>query len=239
VEPVQSNQGSNAGEPVVETPGGETFSAQAGTRPRSINSKPPTITTATATIWLTAVVAVLALIAKYANDPGRPGAIPHQWPAQSLIALDTDRPTLIMFVHPYCPCTRASLGELDSLMARCRGQFNAHVVFVKPAGLGEFQAKSDLWRRASAIPGVTVHSDSSGSETRLFHPETSGQTVLYDRDGRLLFQGGITISRGHAGDNPGRSALVALLNHQLVNEVETPVFGCSLFDTHVQQETAQ
>jgi hypothetical protein len=239
VEPVQSNQGSNAGEPVVETPGGETFSAQAGTRPRSINSKPPTITTATATIWLTAVVAALALIAKYANDPGRSGAIPHQWPAQSLIALDTDRPTLIMFVHPYCPCTRASLGELDSLMARCRGQFNAHVVFVKPAGLGEFQAKSDLWRRASAIPGVTVHSDSSGSETRLFHPETSGQTVLYDRDGRLLFQGGITISRGHAGDNPGRSALVALLNHQLVNEVETPVFGCSLFDTHVQQETAQ
>jgi hypothetical protein len=53
---------------------------------------------------------------------------------------------------------------------------------------------------------------------------------MYDRDGRLLFQGGITISRGHAGDNPGRSALVALLNHELVSEVETPVYGCSLFD---------
>jgi hypothetical protein len=239
VEPDQSNPGSIAGKDVVEKPGEETFRAQAGARPHSIKSKSPTITTATAAIWLFSVAAVLALIANHANAPGRSGAIPQQWPVQNLIALDTNRPTLIMFVHPYCPCTRASLGELDSLMARCRGQFNAHVVFVKPAGLGEFEAKSDLWRRASAIPGVTVHSDSSGSETRLFHPETSGQTVLYDRDGRLLFQGGITISRGHAGDNPGRSALVALLNHQLVNEVETPVFGCSLFDTHVQQETAQ
>lgn len=239
MEPVQSNPGSNAGAQVFETTGEETFQAQAGTRPCSVKRKSSAITNATAAIWLTAVVAVLALIANHANAPGRSGAIPQRWPAQSLIALDANRPTLIMFVHPYCPCTRASLGELDSLMARCRGQFNAHVVFVKPAGLGEYQAKSDLWRRASAIPGVTVHSDSSGSETRLFHPETSGQTVLYDRDGRLLFQGGITISRGHAGDNPGRSALVALLNHQLVNEVETPVFGCSLFDTHVQQETAQ
>jgi hypothetical protein len=124
-------------------------------------------------------------------------------------------------------------------MARCRGQFSAHVVFVKPAGLADYQARSDLWRLASAIPGVAVHSDSSGSETRLFHPETSGQTVLYNRDGQLLFHGGITISRGHAGDNPGRSALVALLNHQLVNNVETPVFGCSLFDTNSQPEAAQ
>ena len=36
-----------------------------------------------------------------------------------------------------------------------------------------------------------------------FGAETSGQTLLYDRDGRLLFSGGTTGSRGHDGDNAG------------------------------------
>jgi hypothetical protein len=54
-----------------------------------------------------------------------------------------------------------------------------------------------------------------------------------------MFQGGITISRGHSGDNPGRSAINALLHHELSNQIKTPVFGCSLFEAECQQGTTE
>jgi hypothetical protein len=190
-----------------------------------------------ALVWLTAVVSAMGWMASYSNLPGRAGVIPVHWPAQSQIPLDTGRPTLVMFVHPHCPCTRASLGELDLLMARCQGRLSAHVVMIQPEGTTEEWLQTDLWRTASAIPGVTVHTDNAGAESQRFQTETSGQTVLYDRNGNLLFAGGITISRGHAGDNPGRSALAALLKGEISNQVKTPVFGCSLFDTECRKET--
>ena len=71
--------------------------------------------------------------------------------------------------------------------------------------------------------------DGDGQEARLFHAVTSGQTVLYDSQGRLLFSGGITASRGHSGDNAGRSAIVSLVNAEVPDRTETLVFGCPLF----------
>ena len=57
---------------------------------------------------------------------------------------------------------------------------------------------------------------------------TSGQTILYGADGTLLFSGGITGSRGHAGDNDGRAGLVALLTRAGRGQTRTKVFGCPL-----------
>jgi hypothetical protein len=53
--------------------------------------------------------------------------------------------------------------------------------------------------------------------------------MVYDAGGALLFSGGITGSRGHAGDNAGRSSIVALLNRLPGTHTSTNVFGCSLF----------
>ena len=120
-------------------------------------------------------------------------------------------------------------------MAQVQGRVSAHVLVLKAAGTATDWEKTDLWRTASSIPGVTVSVDEAGVEARRFHAETSGQTLLYDRSGALQFQGGITLSRGHAGDNPGRSALQDLLRQGHSNQVKTPVFGCSLFETNCQQ----
>jgi hypothetical protein len=190
-------------------------------------------------VWLSALLTGMALILHVSNSPGSAGATPLRWPAQSQIPLDATRPTLVMFAHPHCPCTRATLGELELLMARCRDRLSAHVIFIRPAGTAEDWIQTDLWRKASAIPGVTVHADNADVEARNFHAETSGHTALYEPNGRLLFQGGITISRGHSGDNPGRSALVALVEHKLSNQIKTPIFGCSLSEVEVQQGVSE
>ena len=133
-----------------------------------------------------------------------------------------------MFAHPHCPCTEASVGELNRLLVRCQGPVAVHVLFIQPRDVTEDWTKSSLRKSAEAIPGTDVQLDPDGKEAHRFGAESSGYVVLYDADGQLLFNGGITGARGHAGDNAGENVVVALLNGQHVELKHTSVFGCSL-----------
>lgn len=181
-------------------------------------------------VWLLVVSTGLWILLSYENTPGLSAKPPVSWPAASRIQRAEGRATLVMMVHPHCPCTRATLGELAQIMAHAQGRLNAHVLFLKPAGFSEDWEKTDLWQTAAGIPGVSATVDDGGTEARLFNSSTSGQTILYDAAGKLLFSGGITASRGHSGDNAGRSAIVSLVNAGTADRAETSVFGCPLFD---------
>ncbi|MBV9470625.1 MAG: hypothetical protein JOZ57_15405 [Abitibacteriaceae bacterium] len=115
-------------------------------------------------------------------------------------------------------------------MAHCQGKVTAYVLFFKPKGFADTWAKTDLWQSAAAIPGVTVMCDEDNQEAQRFHAETSGQTMLFDNAGHLLFSGGITGSRGHFGDNVGLSNIESLLTSGKAERNKTLVFGCSLRD---------
>jgi hypothetical protein len=191
------------------------------------------ILTATGALWLSMLAAGIGTLWNYEGTPGAAAAAPGLWPTASRIKPDADRATLVILAHPHCPCTRASIGELARLMTQAQGRVTAYVLFVRPQGFSDRWVQSDLWASAAAIPGVTPVLDDDGVEAGLFHAETSGQTVLYDPAGNLLFSGGITGARGHAGDNAGRTAIVSLLTSDEAQERDTPVFGCPLF---AQQE---
>jgi hypothetical protein len=176
--------------------------------------------------WFVTAVMGTGVLAVYDLTPGTKASIPRDWPAQDRIYRAFGEPTLVMFAHPECPCTRASLGELEVLMAHCQNLVAAHVVLLQEAGKNWLD--SDLWRSAQAIPGVVVQVDPDGNTAQEFGVTTSGQVVLYGTDGKLLFSGGITEARGHCGDNAGLSALIQILHHETPATRETPVFGCSL-----------
>jgi hypothetical protein len=183
-------------------------------------------------LWLSAVGFGLHKLWQYENDPGITESVPTRWPANSQIKPVPGQATLVMFAHPQCPCTRASVGELALLMARCQGRLTAYVLFFKPKDFPADWERSDLWDNAAAIPGVTALSDEDGLEAKRFHGPTSGHTILYNADGQLQFSGGITASRGHSGDNDGRSAIVSFLTEGAAERKETLTFGCSLYDTN-------
>jgi len=75
----------------------------------------------------------------------------------------------------------------------------------------------------------TIMVDRDGVEAKRFHGYTSGQTLVYDANGRLLYNGGLTAARGHEGDNAGRRAVIALLNGEARGPLVHNVFGCLLF----------
>jgi hypothetical protein len=175
----------------------------------------------------TAVFGGHALL-KYENSPGKVGQVTSAWPADSKVQLAIDRPTLVMTAHPQCPCTRASVAELAQLMAHVQGKVQAYVLFYAPRDSGADWQNTDLRRTAAQIPGVTVLSDVDGAEAQRLGAETSGHTFLFDPNGQLLFNGGITASRGHSGDNAGESAIVSLIDNRTSARTKTFVFGCSL-----------
>lgn len=181
-------------------------------------------------LWFIAVGAGLSFLWSYENAPGVAAAAPSRWPSASRIKPVPNRARLVMLTHPQCPCTRASIEELDKLMAHCRGRLDAYVVLTKPVGFSGAWVETDLWRHALKIPGVSVVVDQDGIEAQRFRAATSGQVLLYGADGRLLFSGGITGSRGHVGDNAGESAIEALVNTGSGNDDHSLVFGCPLFN---------
>jgi hypothetical protein len=150
------------------------------------------------------------------------------FPRGSALQLVSDKPTLVLFAHPHCPCTRASLRELDVLLARAQNKVSAIVVFTIPDGVTEGWEKGDLWNAAAAIAGLRVVRDLGGREAHQFDIRGSGHVLLFASSGKLLFSGGITASRGHEGDNVGLTAVVGFILDGHASVSQTPVFGCSL-----------
>ena len=89
-------------------------------------------------------------------------------------------------------------------------------------------ARHVVARVGEIAPGTSKQVTVRGREIGIFHAATSGQTLLYDVNGRLAFNGGITARRGHSGPNDGRDAILSLLQDGFRLHETTPVFGCSL-----------
>src|SRR5579872_6488183 len=79
-------------------------------------------------LWLGMVLFGAVLLTRYSTSAGKNLQPPAHWPAASGLKRDNARPTLLMFMHPQCPCSRASVGELALLMAHCQGKLSTHVL---------------------------------------------------------------------------------------------------------------
>jgi hypothetical protein len=180
-------------------------------------------------VWLASATGGLWVLWAYDNKPGIAANPSARWPATSRLAPAADGPTLVLFAHPQCSCSPASLGELAEVLARAEARPRTYVVFLKPSSVADGWERTALWQQAARLENVTVIRDDDGREAQQFSAATSGQTFLYDSRGVLQFSGGITSARGHAGDNAGRAALISLVNRLETAHPRTNVFGCPLF----------
>jgi len=180
------------------------------------------------------VPGILALV-NFDSAPGREslaGALPPaSWPRGTAIHARAGRFRLLMFVHPLCACTSASISGLARIAAghRLDRADVAFIVFRPDHGpRWDWTAWPEV---ARSLPGSRMIWDNGGAEARVFAARTSGRVILYSPAGKLLFQGGITGSRGHEGDNYGLSRLSDLLVAPVPQSpipVTSRAFGCEL-----------
>ncbi len=180
--------------------------------------------------WGSILLAGVVLVADRDHRPAAIRDVPADWPSGTRLLRSPDRATLLVFAHPHCPCTRATLRELEYVLSRSENLAAVHVLLCIPEGAPNDFGKTSLREQALAIPDVILSEHATSQEARLFGAETSGEILVYHPAGQLLFRGGITGSRGHEGANAGRDALLACLHDPSREFLTTPVFGCSLFD---------
>ena len=182
--------------------------------------------------WISLLSYGMYAVNKYGSQPGMSADAPTLWPDIVSIDFDSKGYTLLMMVHPQCPCSRASLHELQAIMKKSHEKARALVLFYHPSDAEPEWSESSLWEQASTISNVQVIKDSNGIEASNFGVYTSGQVLLYDKHGHLRFSGGITPSRGHTGDSAGKSAILKILakndRSERLESLKSLVFGCSI-----------
>ncbi len=181
--------------------------------------------------WIGLCVLGYFLLMQYDFRPGAIGAPLGDWPTESAIAPVQDKMNLLVFIHPRCGCTEATIKELIGTL---RGKSDIMVTAV--TYLPRPNEADPVWTNGkyiqtirSQVAPMRLVLDSEGVEARRFGVSTSGTIVVFDRACKEVFRGGITSRRGAEGDSLGKRRLERLLSGEKTTESEgpNPVFGCS------------
>ncbi|MEZ5427123.1 MAG: hypothetical protein R2747_12710 [Pyrinomonadaceae bacterium] len=188
------------------------------------------ILAASVCVWMIVIGVGFVWITDYSSRPSLPANISPHLPEGVFPEAVSDRPKILLFVHPKCVCSRATMSELARMVSDTEGLSEIKIFFYKPAGQSEEWVKTDLWEKARRIPGVSIGTMNE-DQINKFGVVTSGQVILYDGGGDLVFSGGITLGRGHEGKSKGREAIETFLRGGRPEIREMAVFGCSLTST--------
>lgn len=205
--------------------------------PPAVNrSLPNWLVASLGAVWLAGVVAGSCYVWDHASTPADSTAPPVQWPGESTLPRQPGRTTLVLFAHPQCPCTVATLRELERMLPRTDGKLDTVVAFLQPTDSRDDWTQSRNWKLSQAIPQVSTVVDHDGIEAARFCANASGEARLYDESGRLQFHGGLTSARAHEGESAGRAAVLSLVSGKPAATNCSPVFGCSLFSPAGEDE---
>lgn len=178
------------------------------------------------------------------KDPSFSLALATEWPASTKLARGSTSGHLVVFVHPYCPCTRATLWNLDGAVDSTN--LTVSIVQLRTESLAAVHYPISSIASTADKNGWNLILDNEGVETDNFGASTSGECMLFNSKGSLLFAGGVTASRGHTGNNQGLDTLKDLIerinskscDHNSSQDIvqsdggtqwaQFPTFGCPL-----------
>lgn len=165
------------------------------------------------------------------SKPGLSGTAPWHFPESETGIQQGPNPVLLVFLHPHCPCSRSTLAQIQSVLETHSGKMDCRIYVVVPPQASEGWESGTIVNQLKAFEKATIEIDRNGTVASQFSAKTSGQVLLYRSDGVLGFSGGITAPQSQAGQSPGLLALVARLQNEELPHLQSPVFGCPLFNS--------
>lgn len=203
----------------------------AGFRNTTFTTSKRTILTAMFAVWIALVGAGFLAMLIYQHDTKPHPEIVSRWPNSTDISRDSTRCNLLVFLHPRCACSLATLNELARIQSQCQDQLAIKILMYQPADAEADWLESPIVDLAEQIPGAERIVDRDGVEASRFGANTSGQVILFDPNGSRVFTGGITPSRAHEGDSIGRQTIESYVCRGEISVDYAKTFGCPLWDT--------
>jgi len=189
-------------------------------------------------VWVALVSYGVASLLIYDSKPGQVASAPSSIPDDLVGTGSPDRQWMLVFLHPHCPCSRATLDQLEAILVSNKQEFECRVLIVVPPEAKPGWENGPLLERVASISGISIERDFGGTTAIRFAAATSGQVLFYGSDRSLAFSGGITASRGHSGECVGARAILHLLENKLSPTTMAPVYGCPLFNLETSCEGA-
>ena len=178
-------------------------------------------------IWLALIAAGYICLLRYNLSAGKATAAPRDIPAWLAAGSAVERPQLVIALHPHCSCSRATLNELAKILSRAPNTCDViALTYVPENALGHW-LETELVDKCRRLNG-RIHPDPEGKLAVSLGSLTSGGVLLYDAEGSLCYQGGLTAARGHEGDNLGARTVLNILRGGRQDPMSLPVFGCPL-----------
>jgi hypothetical protein len=177
--------------------------------------------------WASLLAGGFTVLMRYESVAASP---PHVSSEINSLFRNAEQPTLVVGLHPHCPCSKATVAELNKILGHTPGKSRLVVYAFKP------KAETVDWIASSTIStlnklGARIEIDEDGLMAKQLGLSASGQIQLFSAQGELIYNGGITAGRGHEGDNAGEQAVIDLLLKGGSDRKSAPVFGCPIFET--------
>lgn len=178
-------------------------------------------------LWLGLGAGGYTWLVRYSSTVGETSPAPRTLPFPRATDTASARPQLLLALHPRCPCSLATVRELAKILTRAPNAGDVTVLMYKPASEPDSWLQGALFDECRRM-NCQIRPDPDGNLAASLGSLTSGQVLLYAADGTLRYQGGITISRGHEGDNAGEGAVTEILRGSRALHGSMPVFGCPI-----------
>jgi peroxiredoxin len=181
----------------------------------------------------TFLTSTLAIAAGCAPRAASPIAVP----ARTLVGSDgaahalvdpAAKLTVIEFFSAHCPCQSVHDTRLRDLAAEYAARGVAFVAVDSERGAGVEADRAQAEQRGYSYPILV---DADGAVARAVRAGYATYTVVVDREGRVVFAGGIDSDRTHLTDDAVpylREALDDALAGRAVRRPEAKALGCAL-----------
>ena len=179
-------------------------------------------------LWFIALAVIYGKLAVYSQSPEGLGTPPMA--AVANVSVHPEKYTLAVYIHPKCPCTQATLYEVERLMTKVRDEVALSFYIFGASDAPSVWFEGTLDQLEQKFPDSLVIRDIDGEYSKSAGASVSGSTVLYTPDGVPVFWGGVTSGRGHSGDNLGSDSILSIARGLEPTRSEAPVYGCRITD---------
>jgi hypothetical protein len=179
-----------------------------------------------AAIWTVIFFVSWSLFYSFSTTAGK-HTVMMRWPASEALPLLHDKPNILIFLHPKCSCSVASIAEFRRLVDSLSGRVHVRAILMK---YQQVRSKEIPEGFASLfeIPEIKISRDDDGIISKSLGALTSGIVYLIDEEGLVVYQGGLTASRGHGGITAGSEFIRAWVTKRDDKTFMQKVFGCHL-----------